>query len=246
MNSPRRERQERRKKKRIQLTRAIIARYGATGAVLMDISDSGARIEHFARLDVGKRAPLRFDWNKKVIEVEAQVMSCRIHRFAHGDDGATVYQSGLSFIEYAGDAYSALRDMIALYVARSLAEQVANARGIGPVGERHMPVFRSGVVASSGRAEDPEKSKRMLPDSAIVAERGYVRCSFVNRRWDKKWTRASDQPDDGFTVLATEPQDHVDQLCETYQRGNAEDRRLIQLLARLSIETPAETPEPVS
>src|ERR1700730_15162691 len=114
MNSPRRERQERRKKNRTQRTRAIIARYGATGAVLMDITDAGARVEHFARLDVGKRAILRFDWNKKVIEVEAQVMSCRIHRFAHGDGGAMVYQSGLSFVEFVGDASSALRDMIAL------------------------------------------------------------------------------------------------------------------------------------
>jgi len=246
MNSLRPERPERRRKKRIQLTRAIIARYGATGAVLMDITDSGARVEHFARLDVGKRAILRFDWNKKVIEVEAQVRSCRIHRFAHGDDGATVYQSGLSFVDFIGDASSALRDMIALYVARSLAEQVANARGIGPVMERNMPVFRSGVVASSGQAEDKEKSKRMLPEASIVAERGYVRCALVNRRWEKKWTRSSNQPDDGFTLLASEPSDHVDQLCETYERGNAEDRRLIQLLARLSIETPAETPEPVS
>src|SRR4029078_13317522 len=100
MSSLRRNRAERRKKKRIQLTRAIIARYGATGAVLMDISDAGARIEHFQRLDLGKRARLRLDWNKKIIEVEAQVVSCRVHRFAHGDDGATVYQSGLYFLEY--------------------------------------------------------------------------------------------------------------------------------------------------
>ncbi|MGZ4810582.1 MAG: hypothetical protein ACXVIJ_07575 [Thermoanaerobaculia bacterium] len=245
MLSPHRNRPERRRKKRIQLTRAIIARYGATGAIVMDISDLGARIEHFQRLDLGKRARLRFDWNKKVIEVEAQVISCRIHRFAHGDDGATVYRSGLTFLEYVGDAVMALKEMIATYVARSLAEQVANARGVGPVTERNMPVFRSGVVAASGLStEDREKSSRFLPNAAIVAEQGYIRCALVQRRWEKKWTRSSAQPEDGFTLLASEPEDHVEQLCETYERANADDRRLIQLMARLSIETPAETPEP--
>jgi hypothetical protein len=247
MTTPRRERPERRRKKRIQLTRAIIASFGATGAVLMDITDAGARIEHFARLDVGKRARFRFDWSSRVIEVDAQVVSCRVHRFSHGDKGATVYQSGLSFTEFIGDAATALKEMIATFVARSLAEQVANARGIGPVTGRNMPVFRSGVVAATGLAENQEKSRRLIPDAEIVADRGYIRCRFVSLgRWEKKWSRDSDQPEDGFTVLATEPADHIDQLCETYERVTQDDRRLIQLMARLSIDTPAETPEPVN
>src|SRR4051812_12964203 len=135
-------RPDRRRKKRIQLSRAIIARFGATGAIILDISDGGARIEHFTKLDIGKLAPLRFDWSGRIIEVQGRVTSCRVHRFSHGDDGATVFQSGIQFLDFIGDAQSALKDMVATYVARSLAEQVANARGIGPVTERHMPVFR--------------------------------------------------------------------------------------------------------
>ena len=240
------ERPERRRKKRIQLTRAIIGRFGATGSIIIDITDAGARIEHFARLDIGKRARLRFDWNGQSIEVDAQVMSCRVHRFAHGDDGATVYQSGLSFVEYVGDAQTALKDMVATYVARSLAEQVANARGIGPVMERNMPVFRSGVVADTSIAKD-DKGRRLIPEAEIVIDRGYIRCTFVNgNRWERKWTRDSTQPEDGFTVVATEPEAHIEQLCETYQQAPVDDRKLIQLMARLSIENPKETPEPVS
>jgi hypothetical protein len=247
MTAPRRDRPERRRKKRIQLTRAIIARYGATGTILMDITDAGARVEHFTRFDLGKRARLRFEWNGRLIEVESQVVSCRIHRFAHGDDGATVYQSGLSFVEYVSDSATALKEMVATYVARSLAEQVANARGIGPIMGRNMPVFRSGVMAADGLAENQEKAKRLLPESAIVIERGYIRCTYVDdRRWERKWSRTSDQPEAGFTILATEPPDHIDQLCQTYQQASAEDRRLIQLMARISIDTPSETPEPVS
>jgi hypothetical protein len=237
-------RPERRRKKRIQLSRAIIARFGATGAIILDISDGGARIEHFTKLDIGRRARLRFDWNGRIIEVEGQVMSCRVHRFAHGDDGATVFQSGIQFLEYIGDGQLALKEMVATYVARSLAEQVANARGIGPVTERHMPVFRSGVVTASGLADD--KGRRLIPEAEIVLDRGYIRCTWVNhRRWEKKWTRVPSQPDEGFTVLASEPADHIEQLCETYESARPEDRRLIQLMARMSIDTPAgDTPEP--
>lgn len=240
-----RNRPERRKKKRIQLTRAMIARLGALGVVVIDVTDAGARIEHFQRLDVGKRSRFLLEWRDKSIEAEAVVVSCKIHRFAHGDQGATVYQSGLFFSGYTEDAAAVLRDMCASFVARSLAEQVANARGIGPVTERNMPVFRGGSMASSGIDPSHEKSKRLLSDNAIMVDRGYVRCTLINdRRWDKKWSRVSDQPDAGFTVLATEPNEHIEQLCELYLRGSAEDRQLIQLLARVSVEKSQETPEP--
>ncbi len=235
---------ERRKKHRIQLTRGLIARYGATPTVILDITDAGARIEHFTRLDVGRKARFRFEWKEKNIEVDATVVACRLHRFAHGDDGATVYQSGLFFAEYIDDAAITLRDFVAQHVARSLAEQVANARGIGPVTQNNMPVFRSGVVATNGIDATEEKTKRMLPNAAVTLDRGYVRCTLNGRRWEKKWSRTSEQPDEGFTILASEPSDHVDQLCEVYMRSNEEDRQFIRRLARVSVERGEETPEP--
>jgi hypothetical protein len=245
MLSTARNRTERRKKQRIQLTRGMISRLGATPAIILDITDAGARIEHFTRLDVGRRSHFRFDWQDKPIEVEATVVACRVHRFAHGDDGTTVYQSGLFFSQYVNDAHATLRDFVAMHVAHSLAEQVANARGIGPVIERNMPVFRSGVVATDGiDASSQEKAKRILPQSAVAVDRGYIRCTLVGNHWDKKWTRNADQPENGFTVLASEPADHVDQLCDTYQRSNTEDRLLIKLLAAVSVERGQETPEP--
>ncbi|GAC1439083.1 MAG: hypothetical protein NVSMB68_10760 [Thermoanaerobaculia bacterium] len=235
---------ERRQKQRVQLTRGLIARLGAMPSVILDITDSGARIEHFSRLDVGRKARFRFGWMEKTIEVEAMVVACRLHRFAHGDDGATVYQSGLSFTEYIDDAAITLREFVTQHVARSLAEQVANARGIGPIIEKNMPVFREGVVATSGIEGSKETTKRMLPSAAVAVDRGYVRCSLSGNRWDKKWSRTPEQPEDGFTVLASEPPDHIDQLCESYLRSNAEDRQFIRLLARVSVERAQETPEP--
>jgi hypothetical protein len=237
---------ERRKKERVKLTRGVLARFGTVGAVILDITDSGARIEHFQRLELGRKARFRFDWQSNAVELEATVMSCRVHRFAHGDDGTTVYQSGLAFTNVAGDAALRLREMVAAIVARSLAEQVANARGIGPVTEKNMPVFRSGTMTASGIEPAQQKTaKRYVPAAEIVVDRGYTRCTLVNgRRWEVKWTRSAEQPEEGFTVLASEPADHVDQLCATYLQGNDDDRRLIRLLAEISVEKQEETPEP--
>lgn len=244
--SPSAKHPERRKKKRIALTRGVIARFGTLSVVMIDASETGARIEHFTRLELGKRALFRFDWKEKEIQVEAVVVVCKVHRFVHGEQGATVFQSGLRFEEYIANSQEDLKDLVSTSVARSLAEQVANARGIGPVTERNMPVFRSGVVTAAGLdLKSKDKEKRLLPKSEIVIDRGYIRCTLIsNNRWDKKWSRTSEQPLQGFTVLATEPADHIDQLCETYLRAGEEERKLIQLLARISVEKNPETPEP--
>jgi len=227
---------ERRKKMRIQLTRGLIGRFGVMGVVILDITDLGARIEHFERLDLRKHASFRLDWQEQSIETTAEVRSCRIHRFASGDDGATVYQSGLLFTDYIGDALAKLRELTTFVVARSLAEQVANARGLGPVTERNMPVFRGGAVAASG-LEPGQDAKKLIPNSDLAIDRGYLRCTLVaGNRFEKRWSRKPDQPAQGFTVPASEPEEHVNQLCETYLKANEEDRKLILLLARLSVE----------
>lgn len=237
-------RPERRRKKRVQLSRALPARAGTLDVLVVDISDGGSRIEHFTRLHIGRRLRFRIEWEGRSATVEAEVRSCRVHRFAPGDDGATVYQSGLQFVGGDNTAAAIIREMVAQHVARSLAEQVANARGIGPVTERNMPVFRSGVVATT--AIDPSNA-RNIPKAAVVQERGYIRCALTGRRWDRKWTRSPEQPAEGFTVLASEPHDHVAQLCDTYLHGSPEQRRLIQALARVSVENAdsLDTPEPI-
>src|SRR5438093_1363709 len=111
---------ERRKKTRIQLTRGLIGRFGVMGVVVLDLTDEGTRIEHFDRLDVRKKAQFRLEWQQKTIVATAEVRSCRVHRFGSGHEGATVYQSGLLFTEYADDSLAVLRELVALIVARSL------------------------------------------------------------------------------------------------------------------------------
>ncbi|HYS54379.1 MAG TPA: PilZ domain-containing protein [Thermoanaerobaculia bacterium] len=237
-------RPERRKKQRIALARGIFARFGTLDVIMIDVSEAGARIEHFTQLNLGRKARFRFEWQEKTIEFAAAVVSCKVHRFAHEEEGATVFQSGLFFTDYVDDAAVRIHEMVTMLVARSLAEQVANARGIGPIIERNMPVFREGVVAGSGVASLSSDQERRIPKSEIVVDRGYVRCTLNGANWNKKWSRSPEQPTDGFTLPAAESADHIDQLCETYAKADGDGRKLIQLLARLSVEKMQETPEP--
>jgi hypothetical protein len=227
-------RAERRRKPRLCLTRSLIARYGAQGAVIVDINENGARIEHFASLTPGRSASLCFDWKATRIECPATVVTCRVHRFADGDHGGTVYQSGLSFGELSASAAAGLKELMSTFVARSVAEQVANLKGLGPVTERDMPVFRSGVVAADGIDPAQASSKRT---PIARPHHGYMRCALDDgRRWEKRWTRNPQQPDDGFTVLATEPRELVDLLCDDYMRSDNVTKGLIRLLARVTVE----------
>jgi hypothetical protein len=239
-----RSRPERRKKKRTALTRGVLARYGTLDVIMIDVSEGGARIEHFTQLNVGRKTRFRFEWQDDKIETEAEVRSCKVHRFANEEEGTTVFQSGLLFTNFVGDSAEKIREMVSMLVARSLAEQVANARGIGPVMERNMPVFRAGLVTSSGYESTSDDKESRIPKTQIVVDRGYVRCALTGNRWTKKWSRTPEQPENGFTVPATEPTDHVEQLCEMYEKADAEGRKLIQLLARISVEKGQETPEP--
>lgn len=229
---------ERRKKVRVRLARSIVARLGTIGAVLIDVSESGARLEHYSPLQTGKRIRLRFEWEQNSIGVDCEILSCRISRFASGDEGLTVYQSRLMFVDVDEESAATLKQMVTAFIGRALAEQVANARGIGPVLERGaMPIFREGVLASNvADSVKSEKNKHLIPEKQITNEQGFLCCRLIRSRWEKKWTLVSTQPEDGFTVRAAEPVDQVEKLCQAYRKTDDNGRDFIRRLAMLAIE----------
>ena len=118
------------------------------------------------------------------------------------------YQTGLRFDELIGDSHIVIREMIATHVFRALEEQKANAHGIPPVGP---------YVHVEGKLEH------------------YRRCEFTDGRWKRISTTSSMQPVEGFTISAEVAHRYVDLLCETYEKADAEGRRLTRILAQLSI-----------
>lgn len=234
-----RPRTERRHGNRIRLNAPLVARVGSYGAIVLDVSEGGARIEHYTRMNTGQIATLRFESDGRVVNTECRVMSCRVARFASGEDGLTVYQSGLMFTHPLDDGTAAVMRAIGSgLVTRTLAEQLANAKGVTPVDERSMPIFRGEVMTSNEfSAIASEKNKHLIPIKELVTNRGYLCCRLERgRRWVKKWSADPTQPREGFTVSVHEPAEQVDMLCASYLEADGTGRRLIRLMAAMSIE----------
>jgi hypothetical protein len=65
---------------------------------------------------------------------------------------------------------------------------------------------------------------------------GFVRWIFDRSAgWRSEQSAVADQPDDGFTIAAAEPDDQVALLCRTYESGDTEARKLTRMLAELSV-----------
>lgn len=207
------------------------------GVVLIDISAAGARIEHYNRVATGTISRIRFQWEGDEVSAECRIVSCKVHRFSPGDDGLTVYQSGLLLTEPTDESALTFKKMVTAHITRALAEQVANARGVVPVFDvTNMPIFTDGMLTSN-RAEvsTASRSTHLIPQSKLVSERGFICCTLQKNQWQRRWTQSPVQPEDGFTLSANEQHDQINKLCEAYGAGSEEQRQLIRTMAEMSI-----------
>ena len=119
---------------------------------------------------------------------------------------------GVRFVEDTG----ALRNLIAASAAELLQAQEANARGDR---ERNVIGDETLTAASVSRSGDD----------------GFVTWLFLDGSWKRSRSLLPDQPENGFTIGASEPEEQVQMLRQTYEAGDAEARRLTRLLAELSV-----------
>lgn len=99
---------DRRRIQRIQFESPLGAKMEATPVVLLDISASGARIEHSFPLAKGRVINLSFEYEGRSLSVDCTVIRCHLE---NGPGGAA-YRSGLSF-DLDDPSYAELREMIA-------------------------------------------------------------------------------------------------------------------------------------
>jgi hypothetical protein len=230
-------RSNRRRAERIRLSEAVVARLGTQGAVLIDLSLFGARVEHYSRLRVGDVRLLRLDVGEMSINLRATVVNSRVHRFASGDDGLTVYRSGLDFSTEDEQGLGTIGQFIEHARAETLTEQIANAKGFAPPSKGEMPIFRGGALTSNEfKVTTAKKDAHLIPDKKIAKEVGFVRYAKKKDRWTRVWTLDRSQPDEGFTVSANESADQIELLCKLYRDGDRQTREMIRLLAATSLE----------
>lgn len=119
--------------------------------------------------------------------------------------------AGVRFLE----ANETLRRLIAQTATEVLRAQQANAdgdRGANVIGE-----------------------DETLTAASAIKLLGFVTYTLKNGRWKKRPALRPDQPENGFTVGATEDEEQIALLCSTYESGDDEARRLTRLLAELSV-----------
>lgn len=117
---------------------------------------------------------------------------------------------GVRFLEES----ETLRALIVMSAADVLRALEANARG-----DRAANVVGDETLTSAWRTHGT----------------GYVRWELEDGHWTPHHAREPDQPKNGFTISANEPDEQVEMLRRTYETGDAEARRLTRMLAELSV-----------
>lgn len=211
----------RRHVERIRLTPPVSGQLGSTSVTVTDLSLSGAGVEHPGSLPVGAKVRLTFSWNGEHVQIPCSVLRCRLTGFTIGPDRKTTYQTGLAFEGDAIRREHPIRQMIEASVLRALDEQKANARGIR-IDESDAGVF-TGTKAGSERRSSASRSP------------GFLCFSLQEGRWRKSNTQSPGQPPEGFTVWATEDPGQLELLCRVYERCDEPMRKMIRILAQLSV-----------
>ena len=194
--------EDRRKFQRINLPKAIDAWFGDFLVHLIDISASGARIEHNDPIPEDSRALLRFTWKGEDVEILAE----RVRGYANS--------SGMRFLEESETIFR----LVAQAATDLLIAQEANATG-----NREKNVLDGDFTLTSASA------------GARLGMRTFVVWTLGDGGWSHTVSMLPDQPKDGFTVSAGEPEHEVEMLCQSYEAGNEEARRMIRALAEISV-----------
>lgn len=97
-------------------------------------------------------------------------------------------------------------------------------------------------VAQEANASGDRAANVIDGDSTITAASSFARSQlgFITLRlgdggWKRSHTLLADQPDDGFTVSATEAPEQIALLCEAYEMGDEAARQMTRTLAAMSL-----------
>lgn len=103
---------------RIRLYAPISASIEEQRITVIDVSESGARIEHSFPLAIGSDAEIAFDYNSTQVRVACEVIRCKLDRSVLG--GRPSYTSGLRFNDPDDPAVHLLLDILHQVISEDL------------------------------------------------------------------------------------------------------------------------------
>ena len=122
---------DKRRVQRIDLESPVSACFSNVEVSLLDLSTSGARIEHPAPMKTGRQARLEFSLRGSLVEVLCEIVRSRLQK-SNVRQGAIVYQSGLRFVDPAEPSRVTVRQIIASIVT----DRLRSRRRRGPASAR--------------------------------------------------------------------------------------------------------------
>ncbi|HEY8131163.1 MAG TPA: PilZ domain-containing protein [Thermoanaerobaculia bacterium] len=248
--------EQQRNAERIPLKEPITGTIDSAEAHITELSLIGAKVEHFNRLSMNSNATVQFRWRNQNIKLRGKVARTEM-RSIRGKPG---YMSGITFANTLEEAPKELRWMMAGFVepiepAAEL-EELAPPPPPPPAPAKPAPKPVARPAAKPAAPPPPPKlaAKRPattplpIPAPFLQQEEDeieeidadaevppYVECAWIEERWVTRRTNDPKQPMSGFTMLAPETDEEIDDFCRTYAMADPETQRMIRLSFELSI-----------
>ena len=238
--------EERRSATRVALPEPIEATLGAAHARLVEISASGARIEHEERVTVSADATLAFTWRGEKVAIPVKVARSEIA----GRRGATlIYQSGIQYREeQSGNAALAALIYWAMTGDDAPARIAEGETAWSKLEPASAPAPAPVAVAPPVIAAPPPPVARPVPVAPPPARSGagagtfgsnpfasgvdddeprYIRCTLGDDGWRREYVDTPEHPPQGFTVPIEQRAD-VDGLMRSYEVADPDTRGMIR------------------
>jgi hypothetical protein len=230
--------EQRRYAERITLKEPIVAMISDMEARIVEISLIGGRIEHVGRLSMNSAVTLQFRWQGESVKLKAKIARTEMRTIG----GKMGYSSGVDFAKSAAEAPVILQRIVASFIEP---ESIPLPEPAAPPPKTAAPKPKPPAAAPAPAKRQPISTEPapFLPDiddeveeiSAASEVLPYVECAWVEEQWVKRRTREPKQPRQGFTMLAPDSDEEIDEFCKTFEVADPETQRMIRLSFELAI-----------
>jgi hypothetical protein len=198
--------QNRRTAERLRVAGTVPVIFGRNEGVIVDLSERGARIRHAGAVRRGSSVRVSFSWERDRFSAAAEVLASRVISLGAGPS----FETRVRFTSFDGASESVLARTMKGIAGRDVRRWVANLRGWSP-----------------------EDSSFAHP---LVQFGSFLRCRLRGSWWERKVTNDATQPEDGFLLPFGSTEEEILTLCDTYERGDDEERQFLRLTAAAAIE----------
>lgn len=198
----------------VRLARALLAKLGERDALIVDLDVDRALVDHDDPIEPRQSRPIEFQFENESLSFTAIVDTCAPRLLL----GRTLWRSVVILSEAKDDADLRLAEAVARYSSRILQALEANATG-----------------ARGDNRVDGDETITTLGAAMRLGGMSFVTYRYDGTTWTKNASLLADQPDEGFTVSSFEDPIQVEDLCRTYAAADPESRKMIRMMAELSV-----------